>query len=539
MQIFSIQQLLKNKWAIWLICLLIAVIWLSNFVMFRMAPEWDNMEELVWANSFELGYQKHPPFPTWILYPLTLLFGKKTWLPSALGLLCIAVTQVVTYHLYLRIAKNAFIERAQEFALLAVLVTSAVIYYTIRGGDFNHNEAQLASIAAMYYLYYVSWEKERTISLNQVRFLLSWFLFGICFGLAFISKYSVVIQAVVLCAHFFWSGRWRWHENFQGVLLAGLGFFLITAPHLWWLYHQTMLGQGPLYYVSLSMTQHLGYWQNILQVLNGFLLTQILRILPCLLVLGVIFRMCRAKTTQSIPSVSSLNWWSKIGKPDQQYLLFLGLGPTIVTMLIGAAFNERVDAKWAVTFFIMIGFIGFVFANDTINMRLLLKRVLYGHLVVAMFYGVITGPVADRFGYRGRANFPSQALAHVMQERWNDHPELTGGKPIRLVVGDTWIIGNVIIHDDKDMGRGIIPWIEGSDLLSPWLKPTDKEQAALIMIDYSPKPIGWKFRAGHPPSTAVKEMFDRAPVKGVESIPWTRGGQPLEVQWAILPYASP
>jgi hypothetical protein len=30
------------------------------------------MEELVWANRFELGYQKHPPLPTWLLYPLTI-----------------------------------------------------------------------------------------------------------------------------------------------------------------------------------------------------------------------------------------------------------------------------------------------------------------------------------------------------------------------------------------------------------------------------------------------------------------------------------
>jgi len=63
----------------------IGIIWFCTFMIFRQAPEWDNMEELVWANSFEMGYQKHPPLPTWVLYPLTMIFGKVVWLPYALG----------------------------------------------------------------------------------------------------------------------------------------------------------------------------------------------------------------------------------------------------------------------------------------------------------------------------------------------------------------------------------------------------------------------------------------------------------------------
>jgi len=36
----------------------------------------------------------------------------------------------------------------------------------------------------------------------------------------------------------------------------------------------------------------------------------------------------------------------------------------------------------------------------------------------------------------------------------------------------------------------------------------------------------------------VQRMFDQAPVKGVETVPWTmkEGAPPLEIQWAILPY---
>ena len=85
------QKLVKNALPIFL---LIACIWFFTTVVTRHAPEWDNMEELVWASSFELGYQKHPPLPSWIIYPLTMLIGKVLWLPFALGYLKIGRRRV-------------------------------------------------------------------------------------------------------------------------------------------------------------------------------------------------------------------------------------------------------------------------------------------------------------------------------------------------------------------------------------------------------------------------------------------------------------
>lgn len=531
----------NNKLSIWLICFLIAAIWFATFVLFRTAPEWDNMEELVWANSFELGYQKHPPLPVWIIYPFTMVFGKRMWLPFALGVACVAFAQIITYFFYLRIAKNSHISRAKDFAILAVLVASPLIYYTIRGGDFNHNEAQLWSIAAMYYFYYISWERERDLSISRNGFNWSWFLFGVVIGLAFISKYSVLIQVGVLLAHFLWSKRFRYLENWQGILLALIGFLLIAGPHLLWLYQQTILGQGPLYYVSHAMSQNATRMQNLVYIFSEFLLTQVYRVLSCFIVVGVIYWSCKTKSLNYSSGTKLNTWWSKIPRLDQHYLLFIALGPTLMAMIIGILSNEKIEAKWAVTFFIAIGFIGLFVANDHIKMGPLVRRVLVGHLILALIYGVISGPVASHFGYQGRSNFPSHNLASAIQKHWEEHPELTNGKPIRLVVGDTWIIGNLIIHEHVHDSRLIKPWIEANDLYSPWLKQEDKQQAALIMIDHAPKTAGQGYRAGHPASQKVQELFDLAPVKGIESITWTdkKGAAPLEVQWAILPYPHP
>jgi hypothetical protein len=496
------------------------------------------MEELVWSNSFEIGYQKHPPLPTWILYPFTMVFGKSMWLPFALGVTCVAFAQVISFYLYQRIAKNASFSNPKAFGVLAVLVASPLIYYTVRGGDFNHNEAQLWSIAAMYYFYYRSWEKERGLALDSNQFWQSWLLLGVVIGFAIISKYSAVIQVLVLLVHFFWSGRWRQVSNRWGILVAFVGCLLIAGPHLWWLYHQTALGQGPLFYVTRSMSVKGTYLESVLEIFNQFLFTQILRILPCLFVVYLIFKMSKNSSRSAAHQTS---WWSKIGTQDQQFLLFAAMGPMVIAMLIGLLFDQKIEAKWAVTFFIMIGFIGLFFAKEGLKYQLLIKRVLLGHLVIGLLYSVLTGPVANQLGIQGRSNFPSKAFAQSVQKHWDEHPELTQGKPIRLIIGDTWIIGNVIIHDPNNGGRDIKPWIDGNDLSSPWLKPEDKNQPALILIDYVPMPKGKVWRAGHPASPQVQELFDQATEKGVDSVPWTskKDAPPLEYQWAILPNIKP
>ena len=515
------------------ICLMIGIIWFCTFMIFRQAPEWDNMEELVWANSFEMGYQKHPPLPSWVLYPLTMIFGKVVWLTYALGLICVATAQWISYQLFIRIAMQAKVTRPQDFGILAVLATSPLIYFTIRGGDYNHNAMQLWSIAAMYYFYFRAWEQERNNSFQNTYYVW-WVLFGLMMGLAVISKYSVVIQIVVLLVHFFLASRWRWQKAWVGVLIALGGFVCIAAPHLNWLYQQSLLGQGPIYYASQLMSVSASLWDRAIDLFMDFLLTQIYRLIPCFIVFGYVYNLCRPSKAQP----SNPSWWSQIPRADQLFLIFIGIGPCVTAISIGILFNQNIEAKWAVTFFIAIGFIAWIFANDILDIQRLTRVVLMGHIIFACLFGILTGPGASYVGKQGRTNFPSQEMANAIQKRWLEHPELTNGKPIGLVVGDTWIIGHMIIHDPIHLGKEMKPWINANDLMSPWMTEKDKQQVALVLIDQGPKSTDKKRHLGHAPSKEVQQMFDQAPVKGKELIPWTKNESAphLQIQWAILPY---
>ena len=55
------------------------VAWLLMAAISQRAPHWDNIEELVWIQSPDWGYSKHPPFSTWWIWLWAQVFGRNFW----------------------------------------------------------------------------------------------------------------------------------------------------------------------------------------------------------------------------------------------------------------------------------------------------------------------------------------------------------------------------------------------------------------------------------------------------------------------------
>ncbi len=534
------QKLLKNAWQIFL---LIACIWFFTTLLIRNAPEWDNMEELVWASSFEWGYQKHPPLPSWIMFPLTMVFGKVIWLPFALGFTSVVFSKWIVYNLYIKICKQSRDLIPSYAPLVFVLSGSLILYYTVRGGDYNHNSMQLWSIAAMFYFYYSAWVIERNTEFDTLQnktYFFFWILMGLFTGLALLSKYSAVVQIIVLLVHFLFEKRFLKKNALLGLFISIGVCLLIMSPHLYWLYEQTSFGQGPLFYARESLTDSSTYVTKLIDLFNGFLLTQVLRVSPVFIAIYLLIKLSKNsdESKQVLESQKDLKitWWQRFPQKDRVFLIFFALGPTFVALLIGILFGQKIEAKWAVTFYLGIGILGAMVARE-IDVIKFVKKILWLHLIFAIGYGLIVGPGADYLGKQGRGNFPSKKLSEEINLRWQENSAITHGEPIGLIAGDTWIIGNVIINDPVSQGRNIKAWIDANDLESPWLTDVDRKKPLLILMDYAPTPSGKWWRGGHPPSAKVMELYAKAPVKGVASIPWTsnKNAPPLKVQWAILP----
>ena len=78
------------------------------------------------------GNYKHPPLAPWVLHSFYWAFGG----PFLLGQLCIAATLWLVWRSALRLMER-------DHALLAALLTMAVVYYTCPALEFNHNIAQM------------------------------------------------------------------------------------------------------------------------------------------------------------------------------------------------------------------------------------------------------------------------------------------------------------------------------------------------------------------------------------------------------------
>jgi hypothetical protein len=536
------QQIVKHAAKIFL---LIACIWFFSTIITRHAPEWDNMEELVWASSFEWGYQKHPPLPSWIIYPITMLTGKVIWLPFALGYLSVFFSQLIVFNLYAKVCKQSNQTIPAYAPLVFILTGSLIIYYTARGGDYNHNSVQLWSIAAMFNFYYSAWVQERHAefeTLKKKTYYIYWILLGLLTGLALLSKYSAVVQISVLLGHFIFEKRYQNKSALLGMIVSILICLIIMSPHLFWLYEQTKQGLGPIFYARESLTESSTYGSKMVELLRGFFLIQILRVSPIIISIYFIIKLSKKKNEFPTPIENGnlkSTWWNRFAQKDQIFLILFALGPTIVAMLIGILFGQKIEAKWAVTFYLGIGILAAMFARD-ISVTSFLKKILWTHCVFAIGYALLVGPGADYLGKQGRGNFPSKKLAEAIHLKWQENNEITRGQPISWIAGDTWIIGNIIINDPVSQGRNVKAWIDASDLESPWLEPSDRKKPLLILMDYVPIPAGKWWRGGHPPSKKVLELFEKAPVKGVISIPWTskKEAPPLQVEWAILPNAE-
>lgn len=115
----------------WLLILTTAAWWAAISSFSATAPGLDGIEELVWASSFEWGYLKHPPLPTWVLLPAVRLFGKSPSLTFIMALLCISISSCIMMQLLkLILQQTQSVEIASRGALLGTLAISPIAYYT-------------------------------------------------------------------------------------------------------------------------------------------------------------------------------------------------------------------------------------------------------------------------------------------------------------------------------------------------------------------------------------------------------------------------
>ncbi|TAM80834.1 MAG: glycosyltransferase family 39 protein [Candidimonas sp.] len=510
--LFAICKAKKESTRLKIVVLLFLVgmvaLWAILCGVSHRAPDLDGMEELVWASSFEWGYYKHPPLPSWGLLGLVSIFGKPVWLVFFAGQLFSALGLWFVWLLGCEFT-------SPKKAAIAMLMVSVIVYFSIRGTIYNHNTAQLWSIAASTWLFYRALRYQKTSS---------WLWLGVVSGLAMLTKYSALIQFAVFFCFLLRQGHFRQRSTQKGVLAAFIVFLVVISPHIYWLYAHAF---EPLFYADESIVSSGGYADSLMGLLY-FTQNTLAGLSPMLVAWIALFYWNRrskksARLAGSEPSgVVEKPYARELSAWDRSFLLWVGLGPIVLTVVVSAALGTWLAASWATTFFILYGFYTFwwLSGDERVNVRRTAIVVIAIHVLMAVGYATARGPIAYYLGRASRSTFPGAVISAQMNRLWHEH---VPNVPLRLVASDTWLGGNIATHISPKTNV----FIDADYKKSPWLNPQSALDCGAL--------VAYSETTGGAPRAGLKNLFDRGAWHGVVKVPWSSARSPtIVINWAII-----
>ncbi len=279
----------------------------------------DMSEAYVWGREFQLGYNQHPPFWAWVCGAWFLALPRTGWAFAALDALNAGIGLGGAWFLIGDFARGA--KRWAAFTLL--LLTP---FYTFGCYRFDANTIFLSIWPWTLHFFYLS---------LRDRQLPAAIGFGLCLGLALMSKYYALIllatcglgaiQTPLLAKYL------RSIEPWISALIAAS----VCAPHLVWLLtHEA----PPLRY--LAQISGRGF-QQILGAAAVTGLTSALSLLP---VLAVVAWFARGQPTDGQSEIS----------PNLRVVATFALAPLTLTLLAGLALRTKLTPEMPIGAFSLV-----------------------------------------------------------------------------------------------------------------------------------------------------------------------------------------
>jgi 4-amino-4-deoxy-L-arabinose transferase-like glycosyltransferase len=500
------------RWVL-LLCLAQTLLWGLGLGLTRRAPELDSAEQFVWAFSMESGYWKHPPLPSWIMHGLLNVFGPSVTLPFVATQLCVTLALALIWKLGCEFM-------SPRRSLIAMALTSLVAYHNVGGDSFNHNTVLLPFQAATWLFFY---RATRSGAWHQ------WMLVGLFAGLSMLVKYVALLPLAGLLVCFAVDRQLHNRRMFAGLALAVGVLGAVMLPHALWLKSTSYL---PFHYAQ-AVSQSLPGLLATLRALVDFVLIQALRLLPFALGLWFVLRHTAKAEPERVGPLSAAAF--KTSARDVRFLLIATVTPLLITVLIGLVTETELQSRWGANAFLLVGWLAMAALprQDTPRMqRTTVQAVLLAQVLMCSVVVLSKTVLADRLQIRSRANFPGAVLAQQAQDTWARHTTV----PLRLVVSDIWLGGNMVAHTRGQENRRIAVLIDGRHFKSPWVKEQAVADCGALVLDDQTDDA-----AGHAkPDAALEALMAKATSQGTWLLPWngargdvSRSAQG-KVKWGIL-----
>ena len=302
------------------------VVWTALPALFYANLPLDLIEALTYGREWQLGYDKLPPLPWWLVEILHRTIGA--------DVAYYALAQAVVLIAFALVFATARPLVGATGALVAVLIIDGLHYFQYTAVKFNHDVVQLPFWALAAYAFHAALKRGR---------LGHWILLGVGFGGALWAKYFVIVLAAPYALFMLFDREARRALATPGPWLALAIALLIASPHVMWLFQTDFL---PFAYASHRAAPVRGWFDHILHPAM-FAGSQIFFALPSLFIAAGLF-WPKAKATP-LPGRLVADTF------DRRIVTLLALGPGLATIALIAVSGRGAVAMWGYPLWLYLG----------------------------------------------------------------------------------------------------------------------------------------------------------------------------------------
>ena len=460
----------------------------------------DLIEALTYGREWQLGYDKLPPLPWWLVEIAHRLFA------SDMAYYALAQGAVMAAFAVVWMTARPLV--GTRAALVAVLIIDGMHYFHYTAVKFNHDVIQLPLWALAGYAFHAG--------LRQGR-LRHWALLGLAIGLALWAKYFVVVLAVPLALFLLFDRDARKVLATPGPWLATAIAVVVMAPHLAWLVRNDFL---PFAYAEARAAPARGWLDHIAHP-AGFAGGQLLFLIPALLIAAPLF-WPRARPASASAGVDAS---ANADAFDRRIITLLAFGPAATVIALSAASGRGTIALWGYPLWLFFGLWIVLVVPGAIDAVRLARIGAVWAVAFALFGLAFVADylVLPRFDHRYRAVlFPGDRLASELAQRFH----AATGQPLVYVIGSMWDGGNVAHYAPERPQPRVL--IDGLPRRAPWIDLADLRARGAVVV------AAWTGGDLQPPPRFAA-MAIGAEVGARFDLPFRRGSDVTHIAWAILP----
>ena len=451
----------------------------------------DLIEALMYGREWQLGYDKLPPLPWWLVEAAYLTIGHD------FAYYLLAQIAVAAGFFFVFLTARALV--GPIGALVSVLIVDGLHYLNYTSAKFNHDVIQLPFWAMAGYAFHRALRGRQNAD---------WLLLGLAVGISLWAKYFVAVLAIPLALFVLFDREARKTLATPGPYIAIATALITMAPHLVWLVRNDFL---PFAYAEHRAVLSRGWYDHLWHPLQ-FAIGQLFFLIPALLIAAPLVYP-RAQTAAP-PAVSGDDY-------DRRIITLLAFGPVATVLAMSATSGRGTIAMWGYPLWLFLGLWIVLAARRALDgMRMArigaIWAVVFAGLDVAF---IVNYAVLPQYDHRYRAVFyPGADLAREISDGYR---AATGKAPV-YVIGTMWDGGN-IEHYAPSHPRNLV---DGNPARAPWIDLADLRARGAVVV--------WTFGDLKTVPRSLGAIAADASVQPPFRLDDLRGGNKTNVGWAIL-----